>query len=368
MGHETPMFVNTAIFQKLFLQFGCSSNTIMKGSVGFEDQLTPQELKIIGNRNFIEMYKETFSSLHKFTDIGVSLLKKIHKTLSKELVPNAGEFRTHDFPDRNGVTFEYKNFDREIKDIEHVLNQTGWSFDDLNTFIYDLARSYYMFIAIHPFWDSNGRVGKCFLNHLLLKKGLPPISFDTKEEIYALPRYGGSMEDMHDYLRHRINKAIAAYFYERWKLEDFGFLHKQIYNVAFDSGFYFRQIDDMPQKLEINFIAYVINKNSEKYNLLKDYCLVVFDSEELLRSMTFYCGFSKKERGKWEKEFSYKHNFFINEAPSDIADTRAFDVAFVIELHGQQHEYDYFNCCVASNGDGEIYNNKGLNYSYKMER
>ncbi len=369
MSEETPWFVNTAIFQKLFLHLGCSSKTIMKGSVGYEDELTPQELKVIGNANFVEVYKETFAKLHKFTEIGVELLKKIHKQLSKKLVPNAGEFRTMDFPDRNGVTFDFDNFKREIKNMEHVLKETAESYHDLFAFIYDLSRSYYMFIGVHPFWDSNGRVGKVFLNHLLLKKGLPPISFDMREEIYALPRYGGTIEDMYAYIKKRIRRAVDAYFYERWKLDEFGFLHKQIYNVAFDSGVYFRQIDDRPQKLEVSFEAYIVRPFEERvFRNLQDYCRVVFYDENQLRNLKVYCGFSKKERGEWQKIFSVKDNIFIKEIASDIPNTCAYDVDFVIELHGQQYECDYFNCSIVSEDGGLIFNNKGLNYSYKMER
>ncbi|MEO5359325.1 MAG: Fic family protein [Nitrospirota bacterium] len=368
MGEETAWNVNTAIFQKLFLHLGCSSMTIMKGSVGHEDQLSPQELKIIGNRNFIEMYKETFSSLHTYTEIGIDLLKKIHLTMSKGTVPNAGSFRPFDFPDKNGVTFDNGNFDREVKDLQHVLWETSQSFHNLDAFIYDLSRSYYMFIAIHPFWDSNGRVGKCFLNYMLLKKGIPPISFSQTEEVQALPRYGGSIEDMYDYIKHRINVAVEAYFYERWKLEHLGFLQKQIYNISFDSGFYFRQIDDRPQRLEVHFITYIVEDNELLFSTLHDRCMVVFPNEHYLYNMATYCGFSKEKRGDWEHVFNIKHNFFIKEIPSDINGTRAFDIDFSIELHDYHYDCDYFNCCVVSHEGGYIHNNKGLNYSYKIQR
>ncbi|MBF0555424.1 MAG: Fic family protein [Nitrospirae bacterium] len=368
MGEETAWNVNTAIFQKLFLHLGCSSMTIMKGTVGHEDALSPQELKVIGNKNFLEMYKETFSSLHTFTEIGLELLKKIHLTMSRETVPNAGSFRPFDFPDKNGVTFDNSNFDREVKDLQYVLWETSQSFHNLDPFIYDLSRSYYMFIAIHPFWDSNGRVGKCFLNYMLLKKGIPPISFSQDEEVLALPRYGGSIEDMHNYVRNRINVAVEAYFYERWKLEHLGFLKKQIYNVSFDSGFYFRQIDDRPQKLEVHFLSYIVEGDEPLFSALHDRCMVVFPNEQYLYNMTIYCGFSATERGDWEHVFNIRNNFFIKEIPSDISGARAFDIDFSIELHDYHYGCDYFNCCVVSHEGGYIHNNKGLNYSYKIQR
>ncbi|MEW6740662.1 MAG: Fic family protein [Nitrospirota bacterium] len=364
----TPWPVNTAIFQKLFLNLGNSSMTLMKGSMGYHNVLPHRDLKIIGNRNFIDIYKEIFSSLHNFTAIGIDLLKRIHYVLSKDITPNAGNFRSHDFHDRNGVTFDFGNFQREIGDLAHVLWETGQSFHHIDDFIYNLSRSYYMFIGIHPFWDSNGRVGKCFLNYMFLKKGIPPVSFKDEDEVFALPRYGGSMKDMHDYIKMRVMRAVDSYFYEKWKMEHFGLFTKRIYNVSFDSGFHFRQIDDRPRKLEVNFNAYLIDDSNPSSWQYQGQCRVVFPSEHLLYNMTIYCGFSYGRRGEWEHVFSPKNNFFIKEIKSETSGVRVFDVSFVVELRDVHYNYDYFNCCVVSHEGGRIFNNNGLNYSYRIEK
>jgi fido (protein-threonine AMPylation protein) len=364
---KTPWPVNTAIFQKLFLNLGNSSMTITKGSMGYHNLLSPQNLKLIGNRNLLAMYKEIFSNLHNFTHISIDLLKRIHFVLSRDIDPNAGNFRTFDFPDKNGVTFDYGNFQREIGDLAHVLWETGQSFHSLDAFIYNLSRSYYMFIGIHPFPDSNGRVGRCFLNYMFLKKGIPPISFKDEDEIFALPRYGGSMEDMYNYIKTRIAKVVDSYFYERWKLENISF-SKQIYNVSFDSGFHFRQIYDRPCKLEANFNAYLIDDSNPKSWQYQDQCWVVFPNEYLLYNMTIYCGFSHSRQSQWEHVFSLKNNFFIKEIRSDMPGIRIFDIDFVLEPNGAYYNYNYFNCCVVSHEGGRIFNNKGLNYSYRIEK
>jgi fido (protein-threonine AMPylation protein) len=210
--------------------------TIMKGSRGYHNLLSFRDLKVIGSRNFIELYKEIFSNLHTFTDIGIDLLKRIHFVLSRGIDANAGNFRTYDFSDKNGVTLDYGNFQREIGDLGHVLWETAQSFHDLEAFIHHLSRSYYMFIGIHPFGDSNSRTGRC-LNFLLLKKAC--WSASSMRRRYSPARYGGSMEDMHEYIKTRIMKAVDLYFYERWKLEQFGLISKNIHNVSFDSGFHF---------------------------------------------------------------------------------------------------------------------------------
>ncbi|MBF0464072.1 MAG: Fic family protein [Nitrospirae bacterium] len=368
MSEETPWNVNTAIFQKLFLHLGTSSMTIMKGTVGHTDQLSAAELKVIANRNFRVMYRETFSNLHTFTELGIDFLKQIHLNLSKGLVPNAGEFRAFDFPDKNGVTYECENFNKEIKSLGYVLWETSQSFHNLDAFVYDLCRSYYMFIGIHPFGDSNGRVGKCFLNYMLLKKGLPPVSFDDDDEVLALPRYGGSMEDIYNYIKKRILVAIDAYYYERWKIEHLGNINKQIYNVAFDSGFYFWQIDDKVQKLEVHFFAFVVGSGDPLFGRLQDQCRVVFSDELMLNNMSIHCGFTKIENAPWEHTFSLKGNFFIKEVEMDIKGARTFDIDFTIELLKHHYDYNYFNISVSSADGGLIHNNKGLNYTYKIQR
>jgi len=365
---ETPWPLNTAIFQKLFLNLGDSSMTIMKGSRGHHNVLSPQDLKIVSNRNFLEMYKEIFSNLHNFTDISIGLLKRIHFVLSRGLDPDAGNFRTGDFPDRNGVTFEFGNFQREIVDLAHVLWETGQSFHHLDAFIYNLSRSYYMFIGIHPFRDSNGRVGKCFLNYMFLKKGIPPISFKDEDEMFALPRYGGSMEDMHEYIKMRIMKAVDSYFYEKWKLEHFGLLHRNIYNVSFDSGIHFRQIDGRPCRLEVNFHAYLMDNGNPLSWQYQDRCNIVFPDEYSLYNMTIYCGFSHGRCGEWQHVFSLRNNFFIKEMKSMMQGVRVFDVNFIIELRDFHYNCQYFNCCVVSHESGRIFNNKGLNYSCRIEK
>jgi len=368
MSRETSWAANTAIFQKLFLNLGSSSMTIMRGSTGYYDPLSGRDMKITGNKNFIELYRELFSSLHTFTSVGTDFLKRIHYVLSKGIDPDAGNFRTFDFDDRNGVTFENGNFQREVGDLSHVLWETGQSFHELEAFICNLSRSYYMFIGIHPFGDSNGRTGRCFLNFMLLKKGLPPVSFIDEKEIFALPRYGGSIEDMHEYIKARIMKAVNQYFYERWKMGRFGFLAKNIYNVSFDSGFHFRQIDDVPRKLEVNFAAYLIGEGNPLEQQFRNQGLVVLPDEHLIRNMTIYCGFSHNHCGEWKHVFHLKNNFFIREIRPETPGVRVFDIDFVVELRDEHSCYDYFNCCVVSHGTGRIFNNKGLNYSYEIDR
>ena len=365
MSKETSWQANAAIFEKMFFSVGSFSMTIMKGSAGLYDRRSCQELKLLANRNFVDVGRELFSALRDFTEIGVDLLKKIHFGLSRDLDSEGGSFRRIDFPDRNGVTFEFDNFQRETTDLAIVLGETARSFHRLHEFIYNLARSYYMFNGIHPFWDGNGRAGRCFLNFLFMKKGLPPVVLDDREEVSALPRYGGSMEDMHDYLKGRLQRAAETYFYERWKLESFGFLQKRVYNAAFDSGFHFRQIEDSPPRIEVGFQAYVCDDRHLR-EALADQCRVVFPEVSLLYDMIVHCGFCSGPFTEWRYSFSLKE-LYIKELLPETGGVRTFDVDFVVDIPGRVKGGEYFSCSVAGGEAGLIFTNKGLNYSYRLD-
>jgi fido (protein-threonine AMPylation protein) len=368
MSSETSWQANTAIFQRLFLKMGSSSATLMTGSTGLHNRRSPVELKVIGNRNFRAMYRYAFETLHAFTPIGLDLLKQIHYLLSLGLDPEAGELRRIDFPDRNGVTFEFGNFEREMGDLSRVLSETAESFHDLPAFIRNLARSYYMFIAVHPFWDSNGRVGRAFLNQMFMKKGLPPVSFSDEDEIFALPRYGGAMDDMHRYIQARIMKGVADYYYERKKLESLGFLNRQVYNVFFDSGFTFSQVDQGVQKIEVQFDALVIDEGNPLAAVYRNRGRIVTPSDFALYNMAIYYGFSDNARGPWNHTTRLQHNFYIVERESEIGGVRIFDVGFVVEPGDADENRRYFNCSVAYEEGGLLFDNKGLNYRYRLER
>jgi hypothetical protein len=367
MSENTSWSANTAIFRKLFLNPGCSSTTLMKGSMGYQNFLPSREMKVIGNRNFTELYEQMFSRLNNFTDIGMDLLKQIQFVLARGIDPDAGNFRNYDFSDRNGVTLDFGNFQREIADLEHLLHETAQSFHDLDSFIWNLSRSYYMFLGIHPFGDSNGRTIRCFLNFMLIKKGLPPISFIDEKEVFCYAQYGGSMEDMHEYIKTRIQRAVDRYFFERRKLERSGFLSSKIHNVSFDSGFHFRQIGDRPVRIQVNFQAFVIDDLNPLSIQYQDKCMVVLPDEQSVMNMTIYCGFSDSQGDEWGEIFELRKQFSITEIKSDLNAVRVFDIDFVIEIPADHIPYNYFNCSVASPETGRIFNNRGLNYSYRLE-
>ncbi len=365
---KTPWVVNTSIFQKLFLKIGAASMTLMQGKVGLSSPRPARELKITANRNFMEMYRESFASLHLFSEIGLDFLKHIHWVLSKGIYADAGHFRTIDFPDRNGVTTEFNNLSREIGNLTHVLRETARSFHDLPKFIWDLARSYYMFIGIHPFSDSNGRVGRIFLNHMLLKKGIPPIGFHDKDEIFALPRYGGTMEDMHQYLLRRISLATEDYFRERTLMESAGRFDKDVYNISFDSGCHFQQIDDNPQHIEVHLPVYIAPEESPEAKLLINHGKIVLSNEELLPDFSLYCGLTDTERGDWKHTLGLIRPRSSHEISSDVPATKSFELRYAIDFDKEFSEHEYLCCSAVSPSNQQVFSNQGAYYSLRLEK
>ncbi len=366
MSSETSWQTNTDIFQRLFFRAGSASATLMEGSTGLHNQKSAMELKTAANESFRVTSKNIFETLHTFTDIGLDLLKDLHRLLCHGVDPQAGQFRRIDFPDRNGVTFEFGNFDREIGELSWVLSETASSFHDLPAFIYNLARCYYMLIGIHPFWDSNGRVGRTFLNQMFMKKGLPPVSFCDGDEIFALPRYGGTIEDMHEYLKARIMRGVSDYFYERTKLQALGLVSAGIHNISFDSGFTFSQIEQGVRRIEVQFEAFVITESNPLAGAYRNACRIVVPEDFALYNITMYCGFSDSPRGHWVHTARLQHGFHIAERDSEIDGIRVFDVECIVELGDRDKKWCYFNCSVAYEQGGLLFNNKGLNYCYRL--
>lgn len=363
---ETASNTNQKIFEKLFLGSGSESVTIMKGSIGHQNSLPEKTLKLVGNKNLMGLCRNIFSEPDKFKETGLDLLKKIHYMLSVDIDPHAGNFRQHDFEDRNGVTIEFGNFEREIKYLDEALREASKNRNSLEAFTGKLSQAYYMFLGIHPFRDSNGRVGRCFVNCMLLKKGLPPAILGDSSEILALPRYGGTVEDMRLYLKQSIRRAIDAYLYERSKLEQWGFLQNNISDVSFDSGFNFRIFEGRPALIEINFPVFLIAKNNPLHKQYLEQCRIVFADETAAKKLVLHCGFSQYRSGEWENVYDTDKYALLNEIKSPMQGVRILDAVFFVKATKKRLRLQhYFNCCVSSD-NCEMFNNKGLNYSFRL--
>lgn len=100
--------------------------------------------------------------------------------------------------------------------------------------------------------------------------------------------------------------------------------------------------------------------------VLADQCRVVFPEAPLLYDMIVYCGFCSGPFTEWCYSFGLKV-FYTKEITPEIGGVRTFDVDFVVDIPGLAKGGDYFSCSIAGGKAGLIFNNKGLNYSYRLD-
>ena len=94
---------------------------------------------------------------------------------------------------------------------------------------------------------------------------------------------------------------------------------------------------------------------------------IVLPESRLLFNMTVYCGFCNAPFKEWRYPFSFEGGYYTREVASDISGVRVFDVEFIVDVPRQARSGDLFACSIVSQEGGHIFNNKGLNYSYRLE-
>ncbi|CAG8788753.1 6335_t:CDS:2, partial [Dentiscutata erythropus] len=125
-------------------------------------------------------------SLDEFTQ---DLVKRLHKDIGKEIIENAGEYRTiyvkpyqEDFMYMDPTLIEDK--------LEELLSQCREKFKDelsLEDAVKYGACFLSQFLFIHPFSNGNGRVARLLLSYLLSRYIIVPLSLYTGQktrEIY----------------------------------------------------------------------------------------------------------------------------------------------------------------------------------------
>lgn len=368
---ETPPYAHMAIMDRMFLELTEESATIMEGTIGEVNTDSPEHLKYIASRNLRELFIYLYDSIGRDIVIDIDSIRTIHHSLTRDLdlshTWNAGEFRTEDFEDKSGLTFEFGNFGRGIEELAHFLAQADWQADNLQKFTSALARLYYMLLSIHPFLDSNGRTSKCLINHLIMRRGLPPLLFDVHEEILCLPRYGGTVMMMQQYFMRRIAASIERYLFEREKIVHHNNLEKYFFRVDFDAGFYFRHLNGLFPLIEVDFKIYVLDEGHERYQSYLNQCKIVVPEEKLIHEMNIYYGFTRKHSRQWEGEGTLQIASLWN---------RGTDSHGVLYYHANAfislgpHLAPYFNLemSLACPSRSLIFNNKSLNYVFSMDR
>lgn len=366
---QMPPHAHMATLLKMFLSLTEESETIMTGSIGHINVDSPQQIKFIASRNIRELFEYMYHSLDGDLTVNIPLIEEIHYRLTRDLDSshswNAGRMRTEDFMDRSGLTFEYGNFQRGLTELESFLGGAGWHTDNFSYFRHILSMLYYMLIGIHPFTDSNGRTAKSLINFLLLRRGLTPVLFDKTAEVLCLPRYGGSPADMENYFDGRIRTSVHFYLEERQRLRELGLTEKHFFNIDFDSGFYFRHLNGLSPAIEINFKVYRIAPDHPLYENYCDRCRISVSADEELGEVEVFYGFTENNFGQWHYQSQDRCRYYryLGKDENGV-DVREATVLLPLEAH--MAAYRFLEISVIASG--RIFNNKSLNYSYRMDR
>jgi len=118
--------------------------------------------------------------------ISLDLIKEIHHIVFKNSKNFAGEFRKlgEEVVVRTGsgiIVHEGAPSSRVITLLKELIKWYNKHKTEYPAILL-AAVVHNQFENIHPFADGNGRVGRILLNNILLKKGLPPVNIDLKNQ------------------------------------------------------------------------------------------------------------------------------------------------------------------------------------------
>lgn len=140
-------------------------------------------------QNQKDCYEYMIDKLANREPISISLIKEIHKQLTKGTYDEVrygkgerpGEFKKGDY--NVGIN----EIGSLVSEVENNLNELLDEINDKQYMDYLTVGSYFhaRFEAIHPFADGNGRVGRTLLNYYLMIHGLKPlIVYDEDKKLY----------------------------------------------------------------------------------------------------------------------------------------------------------------------------------------
>lgn len=366
-SRNTPLHANIATLLKMFLSMTEGSGTIMSGNIGHVNVDPAYRIKYLASRNIRDLFEFMYANIDSKFLIDFNFIQNIHYRLTRDLDKShtwkAGEIRTEDFENKNGLTFDFGNFQRGLGELDEFLAGADWNTDSFEYFIKQLVTLYYMLISIHPFLDSNGRTAKSLVNFLVLKRGLPPILFDNHDELPALHRYGGSLINMEKYFKKRIKISVQSYFEELHRLKELNLLEINFYNIDFDSGFYFRQLSGVNPGIEISFKIYEVPTDYEIYPYYVEQCKVTVSSKAGLENIIVNCGFTSEPFGSWKAMLRFYPDCFIYKG-KDHFNINTWEATVIVPRYQCPEQLNFLEIAIHN---GEIYfNNKGLNYRYEL--
>lgn len=194
-----------------------------------KDFVTPQNaaqgelLDLINHQNILDNVFENYQS-QSFSEEN---LKTLHKELMKNLTQwnddslySPGRYKLFENVTvrSGGKIHTYLSPDKVSEAMKELINEVNSRLDNID--IQDIDRhpltiaTYFhqQFLnKIHPFSDGNGRIGRLFVNLILLKQGYPPIFIKDVDRIEYLKRFEASdvnIEQMLNFFADRLLESL----------------------------------------------------------------------------------------------------------------------------------------------------------------
>lgn len=156
---------------------------------------------------------------HKEEDLDIILLNQAHREGFNKLYDWAGQFRrTTPMVGQLQVPEPYQINElmkRLLDDLEYKIQNIDKNNVEL---VIDLIAWFeYRFIAIHPYANTNGRMGRLLSNFILLKLGYPPLEYanrsaDRKRYIEAMRKADlNDFSELQEFIANELDKAINAF-------------------------------------------------------------------------------------------------------------------------------------------------------------
>lgn len=143
--------------------------------------------------------------------IDEELVCELHRLVTAQLVESPGKYRDHNVM--------IKGARKQPPSFELVPKYMGKFIKKFNSLAGDpIILSTYLhhrFVAIHPFSDGNGRVGRLLLNFYLMSNGYPPITLQKTErkQYYSTLMAGdeGSLGPLAEFIAVAVDSSLSIY-------------------------------------------------------------------------------------------------------------------------------------------------------------
>jgi len=179
---------------------------ILFENTAFPDKSLTEQLEAKNHQTALNYLFDHISQKQKINE---DLILKLHRILMNGVRSDAGQYRRH-VVRILGVNLPTANYLRVPDLMSKVLSEAEKPTKDI---ISISAGIHSRFEQIHPFSDGNGRIGRLFMNAMLLKENFAPaIIRKDQKQLYYTYLYKSQTENDHSQLEDFFCDAIADGF------------------------------------------------------------------------------------------------------------------------------------------------------------